>query len=264
MPADRELTTWRAHPDSRADLEPLFAEDDWPRPCIDAVLEGVLGVITATAGPRPCVARLDVQDFSIFAGSSSHPAAPALARARPRPFLGTGPLAWLELVRQLRGEAGEASTWCTFTLFSNQALDRDRLQDLSERLPPESALLPLDADLARRAWDEVRSSQPGHAFHSDEDLLAHGLGYCVLCGDRVASVASSFATSRRDVEIQIDTHPGYQRRGLACAASAALIRDCLDRGLRPHWSAANPHSVGLAGKLGFTAVGRRQVLDIPK
>ena len=136
MPADHELSTRLAHPDLRAGLEPLFAEEDWPRPCIDAVLEGALGIVTANAGPPLCVAQQHAQDFSIFGGDPSHPAARCLASARPRPLLATGPLSWLKLVRQVRGEAGETSTWCTFTLFSSEALDRDRLQHLSRKLPP--------------------------------------------------------------------------------------------------------------------------------
>ncbi len=45
--------------------------------------------------------------------------------------------------------------------------------------------------------------------------------------------------------------PSHRRQGLGLLLAAALIAWCLDRGLEPHWDAANPESRLLAEKLGY-------------
>ena len=53
------------------------------------------------------------------------------------------------------------------------------------------------------------------------------------------------------VDFEVQTRPGYKRRGLATVAAAVLIDHCLARNLTPCWDAANDISAGLALKLGF-------------
>lgn len=53
------------------------------------------------------------------------------------------------------------------------------------------------------------------------------------------------------IEIEIDTKPDYRGRGLATACGAALILECLRRGLYPSWDAHDLRSVALAEKLGY-------------
>lgn len=73
----------------------------------------------------------------------------------------------------------------------------------------------------------------------------------VLCGNRLAAGASSYTSYDDGIEIEIDTHPDFRRRGLATACGARLILYCLAGGLYPGWDAANPESVALATKLGY-------------
>ena len=49
----------------------------------------------------------------------------------------------------------------------------------------------------------------------------------------------------------MDTREQDRRKHLATACSAALILECLDRGLYPSWDAHNLNSVHLAEKLGY-------------
>lgn len=65
------------------------------------------------------------------------------------------------------------------------------------------------------------------------------------------SGASSYSVYNGGIEIQIDTRTDYRRQGLAAAAAAGLILECLDRDLYPSWDAANLWSVALAEKLGY-------------
>ena len=47
----------------------------------------------------------------------------------------------------------------------------------------------------------------------------------------------------------------FRRQGLATALASALLLWCLERGLEPHWDAANPESVRLAKKIGYQFSG---------
>ena len=58
-------------------------------------------------------------------------------------------------------------------------------------------------------------------------------------------------TNNEGIEIEVDTVEEERRKGLATAASAALILRCLDEGLYPSWDAQNMISVHLAEKLGY-------------
>lgn len=239
------------------DLVELFDDVNWPRPIIEAALEGVCGRVSGGRG----VARIDAQDFVIFCGDARRVAAKSLVESCRRPFFAYGVGTWLNRVRQICGEPFEIWNW---TVFDNQELDSAHLHKLSSSLPPDFSIQAMDRSLASRAWNDVRGGRPGHTFDSDESLIAHGMGFCVLRSELVVAIASTFAASHSSAEIQIDTHSDYRRLGLATAVSAVLLQACLDRGWSPHWSAANPMSVALAEKLGFNRAGQREVLHLPR
>lgn len=81
---------------------------------------------------------------------------------------------------------------------------------------------------------------------------ALGLGFAVLKDGQPVSGATSYSRYREGIEIEIDTHPDFLRRGLALACGARLILECLDRGLYPSWDAHTPASLALAERLGYT------------
>ena len=68
---------------------------------------------------------------------------------------------------------------------------------------------------------------------------------------QILSGASCYSTYSRGIEVEIDTHPDHRRKGLAYSCGAAMILECLNRGLYPSWDAANLGSVALAEKLGY-------------
>ena len=95
-----------------------------------------------------------------------------------------------------------------------------------------------------------------------EAYAVHGAGYVVLWKGALVCGASSYADWPGGVEIEIDTHPAHRRRGLARACAAALMLDCLARGLYPSWDAANPVSAHLAQTLGYIAAGAYPVYEL--
>ncbi|MFX1283570.1 MAG: GNAT family N-acetyltransferase [Promethearchaeota archaeon] len=93
-------------------------------------------------------------------------------------------------------------------------------------------------------------------FGSPEKLVEEGIGFCLIHeSEKIASLVMGFKASlpiTQSVELDIATHPDYRGRGFATLVSAKLIEYLLKKGIEPHWDAANPLSVGLAQKLGFT------------
>lgn len=93
-------------------------------------------------------------------------------------------------------------------------------------------------------------------FRDVENFLSAGTGFAVVIDDEPVSLAfSSFVTSSQ-LEIGIETLDRYRGRGLATLACAALIDDCLARGLEPVWACRreNTASYRLAETLGFEPV----------
>jgi hypothetical protein len=64
--------------------------------------------------------------------------------------------------------------------------------------------------------------------------------------DRLAPLFAERRTLRAVVDAVLEG-----RFGLARAVAATLMLECLERGLTPHWNAANPVSQQLAVSLGY-------------
>lgn len=136
--------------------------------------------------------------------------------------------------------------------FTNDphALDVDRLRRLAVP-PPGYALQPYDRALLGLALSEPWSEDQAGAFESPEAFLRDGMGMALLHEGRLVSGCASFCRHADGFEIQVDTHPDYQGKGLATCVSAAFMLEALRRGMTPCWDAANSRSLRLAEKLGF-------------
>lgn len=89
------------------------------------------------------------------------------------------------------------------------------------------------------------------AFESKEKYLELGLGMVMLKNGEIVSGASSYTRYEQGIEIEVDTIEIERRKHLATVCCAALILECLKRGLYPSWDAQNMNSVHLARKLGY-------------
>jgi GNAT superfamily N-acetyltransferase len=106
----------------------------------------------------------------------------------------------------------------------------------------------------------TRPDRSTGAFPNADAFLKHGLGYCVLYDGQPVGFALSYATYNSGIEIDLWIHEAHRRQGLATTVSAHLITTCLDRGLEPHWDAANDESANLAEKLGYRRVEHYRML----
>jgi RimJ/RimL family protein N-acetyltransferase len=102
------------------------------------------------------------------------------------------------------------------------------------------------------------STVPGRFWTDAAAFLARGGGWVVEVDGAPAAISFGAFCVDDEVEIGIETHPAFRRRGLASVAASAMIEDLLAGGLTPVWSCRedNVGSLRLAQVLGF-AVSRR-------
>jgi predicted GNAT family acetyltransferase len=122
---------------------------------------------------------------------------------------------------------------------------------LIDRLPESCELKNIDANIYDMCLSDPVTRDFVSSFESKEKYLDIGRGVVVMRSGRIVAGASSYTRYNEGVEIEVDTVEEERRKGLATAASAALILRCLDEGLYPSWDAQNMISVHLAEKLGY-------------
>ena len=240
----------------RGKLAELFQAYKWNY-LADAILEGAMGRAIADEVDEPHAAVLQAPNLqlSIVGGDAGHPSAREYIEGLPKhSALFFGAEGWEELVQSIHG--GKLIEMPRYA-FTSEALDLEHLRSLASRVPDGYRLVQMDLDLAQRLGEEKSRFAEDHMvnFDSPEDFIARGFGFCLLHGNQIASVATTFAVCHKGIEIQINTREQHQRKGLATVVAAHLIMHSLEKGLDPNWDAANESSVGLAAKLGYTPQG---------
>lgn len=132
--------------------------------------------------------------------------------------------------------------------------------DFDERTP-EIALEPLctppDGLRLARVDQELlpRLAWGAWAAPSDAAALVHGLGYCLLDGERVVAEAFAGPITGGALEVGTITHEDYRQRGLARIVCARTMLECERLGHRTWWNAmaTNAASIHLARSLGYRA-----------
>ena len=122
-------------------------------------------------------------------------------------------------------------------------------------LPEGYVLRRIDGELYDMCMGNEEFRDNVAVFGSMEKFLEYGRGFAVMKDGMIVSAASSYFRSLKEIDIEIGTVKQERHRGLASAAAAKLILECLDEGLYPAWDAANKMSVRLAEKLGYEYVG---------
>jgi GNAT superfamily N-acetyltransferase len=240
-------------------LEPLL-DGMWIPPIIRPVVFEDFGLVCVDRIAEPTVCSLALSDFVFFAGDVQGESARYFVQTTARPsYVLPSSEEWIRLVRASTRTAGKR---IVRTSFSSSSLETGLLRRFAAVLPQGFELRPFDGatvfEAASRRWSQSFVEN----FGTPASFLERGIGFGVFEGGRLVSGASSFATEGRTVEIEVDTHPRYRRKGLATAVSAHLVLECLEQGLVPHWDAANPRSCALAEKLGFTAERSYEVLKV--
>lgn len=230
----------------------------WLPPIIRPVVYGDMGFVCVDRLDEPAVCSLSLSDFVLYAGDAGTPAARYFIDTTERPcYVLPSTRGWEKLVRT----ASNPRSHTRYT-FSHERLEAGRLRGRPKALPDGFDIRRFDEAAVERAASERWSLSFVENFADPADFLERGIGFGVFRGEVLVAAASSFAVYDRTVEIEVDTHPSYRRRGFAAAASARLILACLERDLVPHWDAANEASRALAERLGFTLERRYEVVQL--
>jgi RimJ/RimL family protein N-acetyltransferase len=101
--------------------------------------------------------------------------------------------------------------------------------------------------------DKRGSVIPSYFWNNADDFLTRGVGFSLLCKEKVASTAYSAFVIGNKLEIGIETAEKFRGRGFAQQVCSALIDYCLSNNYEPVWACRkeNTGSFHLAQKLGF-------------
>jgi GNAT superfamily N-acetyltransferase len=238
--------------DNRASLRRLF--DRYP--CLHgsgaAVIEGGMGRVFADAQEEPHVA-LAVLDFHFLAGDPRHEHALLLfTLLQPGDVVIAPTPAWQHLVA-----APYPSALAVYhrEAFQGAQFDGDKLRRFCQALPSGFVLRRVHLEEVAQFATDLDPALV-YNFRSHEEFMTRGVGLGILHQGTFVSGASSAAVGGGKVEIEIQTHRQFRRRGLARAVAAALILYGLEHGIEPCWDAANEPSAALARQLGFHSTGK--------
>jgi len=232
----------------RNSLIPLFENCPYDRVLIENVLEGYFGNAYADSAHQPTVARLDSGAFTLLGGNPLAAGVKDLFRLAPIGYVTPQTDEWRHA---LQDEFGAGITALPFTDFSPAVLAPTHLARLIRTVPPTFELRRIDRPLAEQLPPDLGNAQFFENFHSVEDFLGRGIGYCLVYQNKIVSAATSMARSREAIDIEIETAPDFRKQGLATVVGAKLVVHCLEQEIEPRWLAANAASERLALKLGY-------------
>ena len=120
---------------------------------------------------------------------------------------------------------------------------------------PKQRTLPENCRLAAMDEEAFNAHPFGHGanYPSYGAFQAEGSGAVIWRDGEIIASASSFLSLYGEVELDVSTAEEYREMGLATACAAAMLRDCMARGIAVHWDAQNAASRRLAEKFGFVA-----------
>lgn len=223
----------------------------WQETIIYSCLQGIMGTVYADHSEKPQSAMAFLGDFCFFAGIPNK----ELVLYQPEDsgrFLIMVPQSeqWAGLIAGSYG--GRARRIMRYAIKKEKDIfDKSKLELAAGSLPKGYSLKMIDEELFCRCkayeWSRDLVSQYGE-YQMYKKL---GIGVVAMKGQKIVSGASSYSSYKDGVEIEIDTHKDYRRKGLAYACGAKLILACLEKGWYPSWDAHNKASVALAEKLGY-------------
>lgn len=228
---------------------PLFGS--WSETILWSCLQGVMGAVYGDDPTAPRSAAAVLGDFCFLAGAPRAELAEFALQGRSSRILIPRHGGWNASITQQFGDRAVPITRYA-TRKEPGAFDRLHLQKLSSGLGNLYTIHIIDNDLYNLCKKEAWSRDLVSQFPDWQTFRDLGLGFVVLKDGRPVSGASSYSRYREGIEIEIDTHPAFRRKGLALACGARLILECLDRGLYPSWDAHTAVSLALAERLGYT------------
>jgi RimJ/RimL family protein N-acetyltransferase len=220
---------------------------------VDCILDETMCSVQVDDPNDPKSLCIQMQIFWYFAGDPrTEWSQRMIAQIPPYDFIMPSAAGWLEEIREMYGE--KLQPYTRFS-FSAESLSRDRLTQLWETSPHKNLVYPMDLESI-----EILSSSPDtcfgiETFQSSQDFLDRGFGFVAKRDGQILGHAYSTLISKKGMEVSIWVTERQRQRGMATTLASRLLLESMDRGLEPHWDAANGESVKLAKKLGYNFTG---------
>jgi len=220
---------------------------------IDCIIEGQMGRAFVDDSEAPESFMIRTGPLCYFAGVSDSEGGRAMMANLDRySIIMPSVEGWIELARSVHGK--RLFQFPRYS-FSSDRLSSGHVDQLLRSSPHQGSIAPIDSNIAAEI-----ANLPDHFvdlsdYDSPEDFARRGIGYCLLKGREVVAAAFSSLICSRGAEMSIFVMPEFRRKGVATALACAVIKDCLERRLEPHWDAANVESCLLAEKLGYVQTG---------
>lgn len=232
----------------RDNLIPLVK--DWNETMIWSCLQGYMGKAYADSTDAPKSACFFVADFCFFAGEPNEELVGNHEIIKNRSVIMTAKNdKWNQIIEKVYPNSEKMTRYAIKK--EPNVFNKEKLKHVVNSLDCSYKLKLIDEELYEKVMREDWSRDLCGQFVDAKDFCKRGLGVVVMHNGEIVSGASSYTIYDEGIEIEIDTRKDYRRKGLAYAAGAKLILECLERGLYPSWDAHNIWSVALAEKLGY-------------
>jgi GNAT superfamily N-acetyltransferase len=223
---------------------------------IDCAIEGQMGKVFVDDLDHPRVFKIETGPFFYFSGKPDSAASrEMLAGITPYTLFMPSAPGWVEAARSIHAEnLLEIDRYS----FSSQNLSPIHLGRLERSSPYRESIQPMTAQFARRYADLFWGTDHFielFMYDSPDDFNRRSAGFYLADGGELIAAAYGSLACSLGLEVSIYVAESYRCQGIATALASRLLLWCLERGLEPHWDAANPESCKLALKLGYTPLG---------
>ncbi|MFW9922493.1 MAG: GNAT family N-acetyltransferase [Candidatus Thorarchaeota archaeon] len=165
-------------------------------------------------------------------------------------------------ITAVRNHFGERLTIINRTKVSSAKLNLDHFRKLKENIPEGYQIVQLTEELVD-SFEGKFLQRYSYFYDTLEIFKKKGFGFCAIYRGEIVSVAASILPYYNSLfEVQIDTLPEHQRKGLATIVCTHLLEYSLENGFDPQWDAFTPISTALALKLGYTHPEPYQLLTL--
>ncbi|HFI5255882.1 TPA: GNAT family N-acetyltransferase [Streptococcus agalactiae] len=156
---------------------------------------------------------------------------------------------WSDLIESTYGQ--NAHSFKRYATKKDTLFERSRLEKFVTQLPNGFELRVIDEKVYNSCLEKEWSQDLVANYATYQYYKKQGIGYVIYYQGNIIAGASSYSTYKNGIEIEVDTHPDFRRRGLATIVAAQLILTCLDKGIYPSWDAHTRTSLNLSEKLGY-------------
>lgn len=226
----------------------------------DCAIDGLAGEFLRSGPGSSEAFLLIVAPFCYFAGDPDGEGSAELLRSLGKYHLIMPSVpGWFDRTRKMLGR--KVHPVRRFS-YSADSLSLDGLEAILAASPYRKMVVPITHEDAREGFECRDHVIDLTHFRSADDFMARGLGFEISEKATVVGAAYSSLANSHAIEASLFVHPQHRRMGLGTALAARLLVECLHRNVRPNWDAANLISCRLGEKLGLTAAGAYEALEV--